>query len=532
MDTPLEFDLTISNYRCFSREKPATIHFKPGFTSFVGVNNAGKSALLRFLFEFRQVFATIVTNWQSVVNWAGTHNVMPFDFPVGDRDMEELFCSENNGPLSIEITFPAGPQFEYLICNRILIRFDRRQKAGTFTLQWRDHPRTLSVQQVLTNYRFVDGGSGGQFDLSNVMAACKLLSQTAYFPSFRNAVNAGGGGKLFDMTVGQLFVEQWNAIKTSSANRVHNRAAVALTKDIARLLGFESLEINSTNEGDTLQLVIDGRTVRLDEVGSGIAQFILVLANAATINPAIILIDEPELNLHPSLQLDFLTTLAKYASYGTLFATHSLGLARSVSDQIYAVTRENSQSQVTRYEATPKLAEMLGLLSYSGYVMLGGESVLLVEGPTDVLVFQQFLRLYKKDLKVVILPLGGGELIKADSAVQLAEIRRICPNITAIIDSDRKSQDGEPKEKPSEFAKLCAGHGIHCHLTERAATENYLTDAAVKRAFGDNAKALQPWQPLKGSNSAWSKSQNWKAAKEMTLADLNATDLGPILAKL
>src|SRR5262249_42448764 len=45
--------LTIKNYRCFVR--PTTIDLATGFTAFVGVNNAGKSAIMRFLLEMRKI---------------------------------------------------------------------------------------------------------------------------------------------------------------------------------------------------------------------------------------------------------------------------------------------------------------------------------------------------------------------------------------------------------------------------------------------------------------------------------------------
>src|SRR3712207_3935622 len=103
-------------------------------------------------------------------------------------------------------------------------------------------------------------------------------------------------------------------------------------------------------------------------MGAGIAQFFLVIATAAMKTPSFILIDEPELNLHPSLQLDFLTTLTSYARNGVLFSTHSSGLARSSAETIYTVSRISTEpSSVNLMEATPRLAEFLGELSYSGY---------------------------------------------------------------------------------------------------------------------------------------------------------------------
>ncbi len=63
----------------------------------------------------------------------------------------------------------------------------------------------------------------------------------------------------------------------------------------------------------------------------------MVLGNAAFKKPSFILIDEPEISLHPSLQLKFLNKLVGYASEGVVFATHNIGLARSVAEEIYSV---------------------------------------------------------------------------------------------------------------------------------------------------------------------------------------------------
>src|SRR5213075_1973650 len=105
------------------------------------------------------------------------------------------------------------------------------------------------------------------------------------------------------------------------------------------------------------------KSFKLPEVGSGLTQFILVLATVAIRNPSYILIDEPELNLHPSLQVDFLTTLASYAEHGVLFATHNLGLARAVSDRVYSVRRVGRDGREVRdFTGTRALAEFLGEL--------------------------------------------------------------------------------------------------------------------------------------------------------------------------
>jgi len=100
----------------------------------------------------------------------------------------------------------------------------------------------------------------------------------------------------------------------------------------------DSLQISAALNHNSLQLFIDGRPFALQELGAGLAQFIVVLGNAALKKPSFILIDEPEISLHPSLQLKFLMKLAGYASEGVVFATHNIGLARSVAEEIYSVS--------------------------------------------------------------------------------------------------------------------------------------------------------------------------------------------------
>src|SRR5260370_31438994 len=118
--------------------------------------------------------------------------------------------------------------------------------------------------------------------------------------------------------------------------------------------------------------------------------------------------------LHHSVQFDVLTTLGSYARQGVIFSTHVLGLARASEERIYSLQKKKDGiSQLRPLERTARLPEFLGELSFSGYQELGFDKVLLVEGATDVKTFQQFLRKYGLDHKVVIVPLGGSQLINS-----------------------------------------------------------------------------------------------------------------------
>jgi ABC-type cobalamin/Fe3+-siderophores transport system ATPase subunit len=523
-------DIELKNYRCFARERPARFRIGRQFTGFVGANNAGKSTLLRFFYELRhpfQLMASASGNFLELLRMGQGINFAAVSDPA------EIFSNQNDGAMEIRFEIalegvdedvPVGEQ-PLPIPKWLLLRLGRDRtlrveaeglefERATAVLEW--HEKVLLVQSVPTA------------EFSPWMTVFDGLSRSIFIPAFRNAVNAGAGA-YYDLQVGSGFVQEWDLYK-SGPTKANNLAALQLTSEIKRIFGFEELDINASQGNDTLQVIIDGRSYRLDEIGGGIAHFIMVLAYAATRRPPYVFIDEPELNLHPSLQLDFLTTLANYAEEGVIFATHSIGLARAGAETLYSVRRLRSgESEVREFEGTPRLPEFLGELSFSGYQELGFDKVLLVEGSTDVKVFQRLLRLYRAEHEVVLLPLGGSTMIHRQSADELGEIKRITQNVFAIVDSEKAEQGVDLPPERAAFQEACREADITCIILERRAVENYFTDRAVKAALGQAYSALEPYEALRETDPTWPKSDNWRIAGNIERAELANTDLGAAL---
>jgi recombinational DNA repair ATPase RecF len=53
-----DIELSVRNYRCFGDE-PSRIRISDGFTALIGINNSGKSSLLRLPYELRRLFGLI-----------------------------------------------------------------------------------------------------------------------------------------------------------------------------------------------------------------------------------------------------------------------------------------------------------------------------------------------------------------------------------------------------------------------------------------------------------------------------------------
>src|SRR4051794_13789331 len=97
----MDVDITLKNYRCFADSRPATFRLGDGFTSFIGINNAGKSAALRFFWEFRGLLNSLSDPNQSNAMLGGRLQGFPMDQELMGRG--DVFSNGNKRDLTVEI---------------------------------------------------------------------------------------------------------------------------------------------------------------------------------------------------------------------------------------------------------------------------------------------------------------------------------------------------------------------------------------------------------------------------------------------
>jgi energy-coupling factor transporter ATP-binding protein EcfA2 len=532
---PITIDIELKNYRCFEDSAPAKFRVRPGFTAFIGKNNSGKSTLLRFLYEFRGLFQALPD--PNVLKSAEVRHA--FNPPSNQPNPESWFCDTNSRDLTIGLR-GSNPEWgkQDLVPQMTIVVY---RDTNSFSLRFRraNGDSVSGVLEIVENKDLIKAAIGGAFGrVSYVRDMATALSDTLYIPAFRNAINIGANENFYDIPVGQAFIRTWKHMQAGSVKK-SSEATHRLKHEIRRIFQFEELEILPSADEKTLQLMVNGKSYPLLEVGSGFAHFVMVLAAAATRRPKFILIDEPELSLHASLQADFLETLAAYAD-GVIFATHSLGLARVTADAIYSVVREGAtdahgpRSRVQLYEQTPHLAGFAEALSFGNTPELGFSQIVLVEGPTDARAIQQLLRGVGKEHEVLLIPLGGSSLIKRsdDVEAQLLELKRITPKVQALIDSEQTGADQPLDSDRQGFQDACEMAGIRCQILERRALENYFPIKAIEAGIGPGRQALGPFDKLGDARPGWQKSQNWKIAREMRPEDLDGTDLGEFIKRL
>jgi len=528
--------LTLRNYRCFDWSHPAVLVFGDGFTAYVGQNNSGKSAVLRSVYELRNFLSGIFSCFSQ------TNSFQLQSQFIGVSDPSELANDADPTRFQFEIEIPIA-ESEYKnvwLAHKAVFEIDVAKMIATpvsveassdgefLALNRKDIERGGSSNDYLVPFQ------SRKIDYHPLVKFSQSLAMAKYFPAFRNAINEGAGN-YYDIPVGTALVGAWDNWKAGTM-RSHKLAISSVEKEIAQLLGFSSLQVNADQTGKTLDLIIDGKPHKLYEVGAGVAQLIIVFAAALVSKPPYILIDEPELSLHPNLQLNFLSTLASYAERGVVFSTHSIGLARSTASRIFVTKKlEPGKSRMDLLGERPAhFVEMLGELSFSTRSELGCEGILIVEGPTDVLLFQEFLRKFGIDGKIVVMQLGGASLINSSIRTHLTELGRIVEmsKIHIFIDSEKGDKDADMAKDRLLFLEACKQCGVNAVASERRATENYFTERAVKATLGQDYIALSEYQLLKQSPKPWGKSDNWRIAREMNKSEIRDTDIGRFIEKL
>jgi predicted ATPase len=517
------FDFTVKNYRAFADQEPLRLRLGPGFSAFVGPNNAGKSTLLRIFYEFREVFNLLrfPAKYERLLKYGEQFQ------PLGVTDRHEVFSNDNRRNLSIEVRI-LETQENHVHSFRIHIDEDQPD-YWFFQLFVGPHQREVAALQFDQGKAHATLRDGELVDV-NLAAYWQIvyfLGKSMYIGPFRN-VALEAKGSHYDLSVGRQFIADWDTWKTGPSKE-QNRLIQRVTEDIARIFHYNRLEINATADKADLQVVVEGQPYRLRELGAGLAEFIVVFGNAAINRPSLLLVDEPESHLHPSLQVDFLTSLASYAEDGVLFATHSLGLARSTADRIYSLRKSSEHTLVRLFEQTPNYAEFAGEMSFSAFRDLGHDLILLVEGVTEVKAIQQFLRALRKDHRVVVIPLGGRQFITSGRQHELSELLRLTKRVGVLIDSERTARSAALDSDRQAFVEECKALGFQVHVTKWRAFENYLTEAAIRAVKGSRYRALKPYELLKNLSPAWGKHENWRIAREMSQKEVLATDIGSFL---
>lgn len=271
-----------------------------------------------------------------------------------------------------------------------------------------------------------------------------------------------------------------------------------------------SVESDRTEEDiATLTYTEYGSTLDILYSGSGLKHFIDVLVKTVVSKADVVLLDEPEMGLHPDLQrqfIEYLHKLCEREGIQVFMATHSPVLLNYADVVTYhrVVNREGDRSVLpVPGEAIHTLLSDLGIRPSD---VFNQDICLMVEGASEVVFFEHVIRTLYEDafanIGIAVLQYAGSA---ADGIISgHIDVSNIVPaqEYTYWIRDREKPPSGPPSSNATKFRNALDGQGLTCRILKKREIEYYYPESVLVAAQqGDKQKEEAVRQILQGDQS-------------------------------
>ena len=419
--------------------------------AFYGRNNSGKSTILHAL-EMAGLALTI-KNWDT------------FQLKLQIKD---LF--QETGPFEMDITYSDR--------SRVTIRQQEGGTRPTFD------PQPTTEQSFRSVYIVPDPGIG-------------LLRRQNRTPrDIMNQVDSRNFSTVNGLEI--LFALKYYAHRNERGFQPNDYECII--DDVKRFFPEVEELVSNLNEDNvaTLEYREYGRTFDVVYAGTGIKHFVDIFVKATLSKASVVLIDEPEMGLHPSLQRELLTHFSELAEDKNMqffIATHS-PVFLSDPDKVTVFCVQNRSGERSACSIPREsLHTMWGDLGFRPGDLLQNDIVLMVEGQSDVIFFEDVIhRLYQKEFKNVAVGVVqfGGDAANGIIGGTI-NVPNIVPGHTYRLWI--RDRDAPPDNKPSrnniKFKNALEKGGETCHILHKREIEFYIPEAAcVAAQQGDQDKEI------------------------------------------
>lgn len=495
--------LGFSGYRSFSNFQTFDQFSKVNI--FIGQNNCGKSNVLHFIHE---IYPQACRKQPIKLRRLDTHIPTASHFRIGCG--VKNVSDEEKINLIIETRASASAPKDETIKMIEKVFKAKREIDGTY-LTWFNFSQDFTlddnnwdkafeclgdyqIQQLWTN---LTGSTGGGRQQHWYPETLRLLTpafpeiKTYLIPAIRRIGAKGSASEGFD---GEGIIERLAKLQNPGALNQENRNKFhSINKFLQSVTANPKATIEIPYDRDTISVHLDGRTLPLESLGTGIHEVIILAVAATSIENSIICMEEPELHLNPVLQKKFIRYLQSETNNQYFITTHSASLMDTPDIEIYHIQLDDGQSRAMRTTSSHERDRVCKDLGYRPSDLLQSNCVIWVEGPSDRIYLNFWIRSHTPSLIEGIhysIMFYGGKLaahISADDVediiddfVSLLRLNRRC---CIVIDSDKSSARAKLNKTKTRLIHEFKNNGGHSWITSGREIENYIPPNLLKSAI-------------------------------------------------